>query len=75
MKILTKKKQEKILELLVESGTVISVDGSVSVNTYNKCNDVNYDIANLVGGFDMAVRYYGFIKRVLQNEIAKKGGK
>ena len=71
MKILTKREQEKILDLLIKSGTVLATDEKVPFRAYRRCNDVNYEIADLVGGFGMRQRYYCAIL----NEFSKMGGK
>lgn len=57
MKILTKREQEKILDLLIKSGTVLATDEKVPFRAYNMCNGVNYEIADLVGGFGITQRY------------------
>lgn len=73
MKILTKKKQKAILELLIESGSIVSKDTRIPFNTYNIVNKSNYDIADLVGGFEMTKKYYSAMDRVFQEVLAKMG--
>ena len=73
MKILTKKKQERILELLIESGVAIAKDSDMKMKTYHKVNDANYEIANLVGGSGFIGRYYRVNYRVISDELAKMG--
>ena len=75
MKILTRKKREKILELLIKSGVAISEDAEVPYNAYKKVNNANYEIADLVGGTGMIQRYYDITDRVFQDMLAKMGGK
>lgn len=73
MKILTKKKQEKILELLIESGVAIAKDSDMKMKTYHKVYDANYAIADLVGGMGFNTRYFTVIDRVIDDELAKMG--
>ena len=75
MKILTKKKQEQILELLIKIGTTLAVDGKIPPKAYSRVNEANYDIADLVGGLEMITQYHYAIDAVIQNELAKMGGK
>lgn len=75
MKILTKKKQEKILELLIENGIAVAKDMEAKVNTYNRVNGNNYAIVRMLFGENSLLRYYGAIDSALKSELAKMGEK
>ena len=70
MKILTKKKQKEILELLIKSVTPVIIDEKVPLETFKEVNRANYDIAYLVGGFGILSRYHNALYKVIQD---KKG--
>lgn len=61
--------------LLIESGVAISKDEKVPYNAYKKVNNANYEIADLIGGAGMILRYYEVVDRVFQDMLAKMGGK
>lgn len=75
MKILTKKKQEKILELLIESGIAVAKDMEAKTNTYNRVNGNNYAIVRMLFGEHSLFRYYGAIDSALKMELVKMGEK
>lgn len=75
MKILTKKKQEEIFDLLVASGVAVAGNSKVPAHTYNKVNRANSNIAKLMGGDRFSCRYHSVVGKVLEYELAKMGGK
>lgn len=78
MKILTKKKQEKIMGLLRGSGFAIACDSGMSVHNFQRADSANLQIAKLVGGESFLFQYSNFVDHVLKTRaklMQKKDGR
>ncbi len=75
MKILTRKKQKKILDAIIKSGVALVKDMEANVRTDNAVRASNYEIARIVGGTEFVDTYYWEIDNAIREKIAERFGK
>lgn len=74
MKILTRKKQKKILGLIVKSGIAVAKDMEAKARTDNAVRECNYGIARIVGGKEFVDTYFWEIDTAIKEQIAERFG-
>ena len=70
MKILTKKKQDKLLSLLCENAVIFHRNIIEDSDVESFINNT-VEICDCIGGFNSAIKYLKFMERLIENEIKK----
>ena len=70
MKILTKKKQDKLLSLLCENAVIFhrNIKEDSDVESFI---DNTVEICECIGGFNGAIKFGQFMERFIENELEK----
>ena len=70
MKILTKKKQNKLLSLLCENAVIFhrNIKEDSDVETFI---DNTVEICDCIGGFNGSIKFLQFMERFIENELEK----
>lgn len=70
MKILTKKKQDKLLSLLCENAIIFhrNIKEDSDVETFI---DNTVEICDCIGGFNGAIKFLQFMERFIEKELEK----
>ena len=70
MKILTKKKQDKIISLLSENA-VIFHRNIIEDSDVESFIDNTVEICKCIGGFNGAIKFLQFMEKFIENELEK----